>query len=130
MIAVSFVAILFAVVLFANFITVSIQDKMKQIGILRAIGATKKQISTIFVVQNTIIALIVFISSSIVIKYTIMPLLLLMGTSSKAFPFPWYELKLYDYLILFGIIIITSVISSLFPLIRLSKKTPRELMIK
>ena len=130
MIAVSFVAILFAVILFANFITVSIQDKMKQIGILRAIGATKKQISTIFVVQNTIIALVVFVSSSIVIKYTIMPLLLLMGTSSKPFPFPLYELKVSDYLFLFVIIIVTSVIASLFPLIKLSRKTPRELMIK
>lgn len=56
MIAISFVAILFAVILFANFIAVSIQDRIKQIGILRAIGATKNQISTIFVVQNSIIA--------------------------------------------------------------------------
>lgn len=130
MIAISFVAILFAVILFANFITVSIQDKIKQIGILRAIGATRKQISTIFVVQNSMIALVVFIFSSTVINYTIMPLLLLMGTSSKPFPFPLYELKVSDYLLLFVIIIVTSVIASLFPLIRLSRKTPRELMIK
>lgn len=130
MIAVSFVAILFAVILFANFITVSIQDKIKQIGILRAIGATRKQISTIFVVQNSMIAFVVFIFSSIVIKHTIMPLLLLMGTSSEPFPFPLYELKVSDYLLLFVIIIVTSVIASLFPLIRLSRKTPRELMIK
>lgn len=124
MIAISFVAILFAVILFANFIAVSIQDKIKQIGILRAIGATKNQISTIFVVQNSIIALFVFVFSSAVINYTIMPLLLLMGTSSKPFPFPLYELKVSDYLFLFVIIIVTSVIASLFPLIRLSRKTP------
>ena len=130
MIAISFVAILFAVILFANFIAVSIQDKIKQIGILRAIGATKNQISTIFVVQNSIIALFVFIFSSTVINYTIMPLLLLMGTSSKPFPFPLYELQVSDYLFLFVIIIVTSIIASLFPLLRLSRKTPRELMIK
>lgn len=130
MIAISFVAILFAVILFANFIAVSIQDKIKQIGILRAIGATKNQISTIFVVQNSIIALFVFIFSSTVINYTIMPLLLLMGTSSKPFPFPLYELQVSDYFFLFVIIIVTSIIASLFPLLRLSRKTPRELMIK
>ena len=41
-----------------------------------------------------------------------------------------YELQVSDYLFLFVIIIVTSIIASLFPLLRLSRKTPRELMIK
>lgn len=129
MLVISFVFILFAVILFSNFITVSIQDKMKQIGILRAIGASKNHISTIFIVQNALIALIVFACSFIMIKYAIMPTLLVLSAVQE-FPFPWYELIGLDYLILFGIIVFTSILSSLLPLIKLSKKTPRELMVK
>ncbi len=129
MLGISIVTILFAVVLFANFIAVSIQDKSRQIGILRAIGATKRQISAIFIVQNTIIAVVVFVLSCILVKFAIMPILLLLGTTTE-FPFPWYELKVVDYFILLGTIVITSILASLVPLIKLSKKTPRELMTK
>lgn len=129
MLTISIVVILFAVILFANFITVSIHDKIRQIGILRAIGATKRQISTIFIVQNSIVGIAVFIFSCFMIKYAIMPVLLLLGATEKL-PFPWFELVAYDYLILFGIILFTTIISSIIPLLRLSKKTPRDLMIK
>ena len=129
MLAISLVAILFAVILFANFISVSIQDKMRQIGILRAIGASKCHISIIFIIQNALIALIVFACSCIMIKYAIMPTLLVLSAVQE-FPFPWYELTGLDYLILFGIVVLTSIISSVLPLIKLSKKTPRELMVK
>lgn len=129
MLGISIAAILFAVVLFANFIAVSIQDKSKQIGVLRAIGATKQQISTIFIIQNAMIALIVFAFSCIMVKYAVMPTLLLLGTTTE-FPFPWYELKVFDYFILLGTIVITSIVASLAPLIKLSKNTPRELMAK
>ena len=129
MLVISLVAILFAVILFANFITVSIQDKIKQIGILRAIGASKNHISTIFIIQNSLIALIVFACSCIMIKYAIMPTLLVLSAVQE-FPFPWYELIGLDYFSLFGIVVLTSIISSVLPLIKLSQKTPRELMVK
>ena len=129
MLVIALVAILFAVILFANFITVSIQDKIRQIGILRAIGASKNHILTIFIIQNSIIALIVFAFSFIMVKYAIMPTLLILSAVQE-FPFSWYELIGWDYLILFGIVVLTSIISSVLPMIKLSKKTPRELMLK
>jgi ABC-type lipoprotein export system ATPase subunit len=127
MIVIALVAIAFAVILFANFISVSIYDKMRQIGILRALGATKKSITFIFILQSIIIALIVLAFSSLMINFAIMPLLLIMGTTST-FPFPWYSIKFIDYVILFGLIAITAIVSSLLPLVRLVKKTPREII--
>ena len=61
--------------------------------------------------------------------FDIMPTLLVLSAVQE-FPFPWYELTGLDYLILFGIVVLTSIISSVLPLIKLSKKTSRELMVK
>jgi ABC-type lipoprotein export system ATPase subunit len=127
MIAIALVAIAFAVVLFANFISVSIFDKMRQIGILRALGATENGVASIFILQNILIALIVFVLSSVTVHFAIMPLLLKMGTTTT-FPFPWYVMKVVDYIILFGLVAVTAVAASLLPLIRLAKKTPREII--
>jgi hypothetical protein len=129
MLIISLVTSAFACVLFANFIMVSIDGKRRQIGILRALGATKGNVNLIFVIQNLIVALVVFIASGFAVKYTIMPLLLLMGTT-HSLPFPWYVLKVSDFAILFGIIIVTSVVSSLLPLVKLSRKTPRQIINK
>lgn len=127
MVVIACVAITFAVVLFANFISVSIVDKMRQIGILRALGVTKGSVAAIFILQNVIIAAFVFILSSITVQYGIMPLLLIMGTT-YTFPFPWYTMKAVDFVILFGFVVATAVLASVLPLVKLAKKSPCEII--
>ena len=127
MIVIALVAIAFAVILFANFISVSITDKMRQIGILRALGTTRKGVAAIFILQNIIIALVVFVFSSILVHFAFMPLLIRMSTA-YTFPFPWYAMKVIDYFILLGLVVVTAVTASLLPLIKLAKKTPREII--
>ena len=60
---VSLVFMLFAFLLFSNFIVVSISYFKKEIGILRAIGATSADITKIFLIESIIIALISFVLS-------------------------------------------------------------------
>jgi ABC-type lipoprotein export system ATPase subunit/ABC-type lipoprotein release transport system permease subunit len=129
MFVIALIVTAFACILFANFIVISINDKMKQIGILRALGASKGDITVIFVLQNILISILIFITSAIAVYYAILPLLILMGTSHTV-PFPWYVLTVSDYLILFAIIVVTSVLSSLLPLLKLARRTPRQVIDK
>ena len=48
----------FALLLLSNFISISISNKTKEIGILRAIGASKKDISRVFNAETFIIGLL------------------------------------------------------------------------
>jgi len=62
----SFIFAIFAALLFYNFMSTSINHKKKDIGILRAIGATKRDVYKIFFSEAAIIAMIIFIFSLVV----------------------------------------------------------------
>ncbi len=62
---ISLVFTLFTLLLFSNFISVSISYCKKEIGILRALGATSKDVIKIFVYESLIIGLISWILSII-----------------------------------------------------------------
>ena len=53
--------LIFAAVLLFNFISLSVEFKKQEIGILRALGASKKDVVKIFFIEATIIAIINFI---------------------------------------------------------------------
>ncbi|MDR2266629.1 MAG: ABC transporter ATP-binding protein/permease [Christensenellaceae bacterium] len=125
--AISLVIAIFACVLFANFIIISINDKMKEIGILRSIGATKGNIIGIYMIQNLIIAFIIFAIATILAAFLTTPALLLL-IQSPFFPIPMIKFSSIDIVQLFGIVIITAAVSSLVPFIRLFRKTPREII--
>lgn len=63
--AVSLVFILFTFLLFSNFISISISYCKKEIGILRALGATKNDVVKIFGYESIIIAFISWVISII-----------------------------------------------------------------
>ena len=65
LLVVSLVFVLFAVLLFSNFIGVSISYSKKEIGILRALGARSKDTLKIFTYESLIIGLISWIISVI-----------------------------------------------------------------
>ncbi len=68
---VTLVFILFTVILFSNFIYISITYSKKQIGILRALGANKNDIIKIFLYESFIVGIISYIISIILWFITI-----------------------------------------------------------
>lgn len=56
----------FAALLFSNFISVSISNKKREIGILRAIGARGKDVFKIFFSESFVISIICVLTSSVV----------------------------------------------------------------
>lgn len=66
---VSLIFVIFTLLLFSNFISLSISYCKKEIGILRALGATRKDIIKIFGYESLIIGIISWILSSIGLYY-------------------------------------------------------------
>ena len=58
---------LFAVLVLFNFLGLSITDNKKEIGILRALGTTKKDISKIYVLQGLLIGIVSYLISIILL---------------------------------------------------------------
>lgn len=56
---------LFVIILIANFIAVSIQDKAKEIGILRTMGTGRRYIYRIFIMEGILIACVTTITGTI-----------------------------------------------------------------
>ncbi|MCD8293827.1 MAG: ABC transporter ATP-binding protein/permease [Clostridia bacterium] len=69
---VGIVLAIFAALLLFNFISVSISGKNKEIGILRAVGASGKDVFKIFFTESAIISLICFVLSVIVCAVLVM----------------------------------------------------------
>ncbi|QVK17495.1 ABC transporter ATP-binding protein/permease [Mycoplasmatota bacterium] len=117
------VVALFASVLLFNFISVSITNRKKEIGILRALGATSKNVFIIFLCESLIIATTIFILAFI-------------GSFSISKYFNYYLRNKYNLLItltsfglrqtglLFGISISVALISTYIPIKRFSSKKP------
>lgn len=64
---VSLIFALFAVLLLFNFIGLSISDNKKEIGVLRALGTSKKDISKIYSIQGLLIGVVSYILSIILL---------------------------------------------------------------
>lgn len=118
---------LFSVFMLFNYISVSISSKKQTIGILRTLGANKKNILTMFITEAIIISLIIgFIScavSYIACQFINSYIVEVMNLT--------FKIALFDFrqviLILFASLI-TGVLSSLRPIIKVSKKKPVELI--
>ena len=117
----------FAGVLFAYLLSIDIKSEMHEIGILRAIGARRRDIITKYLLRNTIIGLIVFGLTLLVGTFMFIPFLQFMGSYTEL-PFKVYRIELNDILIMTIYLIIVIIISSLLPLIRLYLKKPREVI--
>jgi putative ABC transport system permease protein len=63
----SFVIGLFSIILLANFMVSAVYDKKREIGILRALGCTGKNISVIFLTQAAFIGLLAILGATIMI---------------------------------------------------------------
>ncbi len=114
---------LFSMLLLFNFISVSISNKKKEIGILRAVGARSTDVFTIFYAESSIITLICF-ALAMIACFAICPILnsqiaAALGASIFVFgPVSW--------LVMLGIAVLTSVVATFLPVYVIAKKRPVE----
>ena len=120
---VGIVMAVFSMLLLFNFISVSITNKKKEIGILRAVGARSADVFKIFFSESAIISGICFVLAMIAtfvtcffLNQTFMDMI---GASILVFgPISW--------LILFGIAAVTSFIATFLPVLSIARKKPVE----
>ncbi len=120
---VGLVLAVFAALLFSNFISVSISQKKKEIGILRAIGAKSSDVFKIFFSESTFIAVLCILISSVasyfICGYLNVELAENIGASLLVFGIPSFGMLL-------GIAAVTAVLATFFPVHSAAKKKPIE----
>ena len=113
----------FSMLLLFNFISVSIANKKREIGILRAVGARSTDVFKIFFSESAIITLIClalsFIASFVVCN--VLNRMLAEGLRVAVFVF-----GPYSWLIMVGIALVTSLIATFLPVYGIAKKKPVE----
>ncbi len=117
----------FSIFMLYNYISASIASKRHSVGILRALGAGGKDILSTFLFESLLIGLIngalanmlCVLGCELVNAY-------IMGTMNIPVAFVIFEWK--QVIILFVLSLLTSVISSVLPIIKISKKKPVELI--
>ncbi len=115
----------FAALLLLNFISVSISNKNKEIGILRAVGAKGTDVFKIFFSESAIIAIICFILSIIItaVAANYINNILLSSYSvyvSMVVFGPW------SVLMLLAIAVVVAFLGTFFPVYSASKKKPAD----
>ena len=113
----------FAALLLFNFISVSITDKKREIGILRAVGAKSSDVFKIFLSESMIIVLICALVSAIATAITCAAINAKLSTY-LGITFSLFSFGILSVLMIFGIAAVTAVISTLLPVYTFSKKKP------
>ena len=114
---------IFSMFLFYNFISISINNKKREIGILRAVGAKRGDVFKIFYSESFIIALINFILS--VAATIALSIILNMNFQQNAnVSFAIMKPSLITYGLLLAISLFTSILAALIPVVRLANKKP------
>ncbi len=112
----------FASLQFANYISVSISYKKKDIGILRAIGARGADVYSIFFAESLIIALINFTLSAVIAAVVSIAANLVVHKSGL--PISLLNFGIRQIAILAGICILVAAAASFLPVYKLARKKP------
>ena len=116
-------AAVFAALLLFNFISVSITDKKREIGILRAVGAKGSDVFKIFLSESMIIVLICALVSTVATAITCAAINAKLSTY-LGITFSLFSFGILSVLMILGIAAVTAVISTLVPVYAFSKKRP------
>ncbi|MBO7217318.1 MAG: ATP-binding cassette domain-containing protein [Clostridia bacterium] len=112
---------IFAALLLSNFISVSISQKRREIGILRAVGARSLDVFKIFFSESFVIGfictLLSAIASSVICGYLNISLASGLGASLLVFGIP-------SILVLIGIALVTIIVATFLPVYNAAKKKP------
>ena len=116
---------IFSLLIFMNFISASIVNKKKEIGILKSLGARNSDVFKIFFVEGFVVAISNFvlsvIATSIAILCLNMYLSSILNISGSIFIFGYLEI-----FILIALCLVSSVIATLLPTYFISRKKPIE----
>ncbi len=118
---------LFSVFMLFNYISLSINSKRQTIGILRTLGANKKNIFIMFITEALLISIINGIFACVFAYLGC----ILINTYLVEVMNLTLNIAMFDYrqvLVIFMGSIITGILSSLAPIIKISKKKPVELI--
>lgn len=120
---ISIVFIIIAILTTINVITLSINSRKKEIGILRAIGTKKKDIEKMFIFENIIISFVSFIMSILLVYLgtSLINIILAHSTISNTI---FLITNVYCWLINFGISFILSLVACIIPLKHINKLKP------
>ena len=113
----------FSMFLFYNFISISINNKKREIGILRAVGAKRFDVFKIFYSESFIIAMINFIIASVG-TFVLSIIMNGMFKESAHVVFDIMSPNIIVYIVIVAISMVTSLISALLPVTRLANKRP------
>lgn len=117
----------FSGLLFYNYMSIIIDDKKRQTGILRSMGASKRDIMLLYFMECLMLSFIIVILSNIVSWGAGYALNTIMD---KTFLF-MYHLFSFDFISLFiilGVSLIVSVLASTAPIIKMSKQKPIQML--
>ena len=120
---VGIVLAVFSILLFSNFISVSISNKKKEIGILRAVGARSIDVFKIFFSESFVITLICVILS--IISCSIISNLL-NQEFSQVIGVSIFVFGILSFVVLIGIALLTAILATLLPVYNAAKKKPVE----
>ncbi len=113
----------FSLLLFYNFISISINNKKREIGILRAVGAKKIDVFKVFYSEAFLIAMANFILSTALTAYITFSVNASFR-SELSVPFGVMNMNFYTVLMLLAISLGASILSASLPVIRLANKKP------
>ena len=111
----------FAVLLMMNFLTISLAFKKKDIGILRALGARKKDVTIICLVESLVIALIDFVISLIAI-------IVLSIVFNNFFHLTILYVNFLTILLLFLLVFGISALATILPVVKITNKKPIDII--
>jgi ABC-type lipoprotein release transport system permease subunit len=117
------VFVLFASLLFSNFIATSISYKKEEIGILRAIGSRGNDVFRIFFAESFIIAMINFILSFLGTVLVCLAINLLIK-SSTGILLTVLTVSIRQAILLFGVCLLSAFIACYLPVRKIAAKRP------
>ncbi len=116
---------IFSGLLFFNYIKCIIDDKRKQIGVLRSLGATKKDIAGIFLVESLIISLIITVFAC-ALSAIIIAIINNKISVAQSLMFNLFSFGIVPIIIVLGVSVLVAVIATIIPVIRITKRKPVE----
>ena len=119
----SAVFVVIAILTTINVITLSINSRKQEIGILRAIGTKKQDIERMFIFENIITSVVSFIVSMVLV-YLGTFIVNAMFTQNSISNTVFLMTNIYCWLISFGISFVLSLVACIIPLKHINKLNP------
>ena len=112
---------LFAALLLSNFISVSISNKKREIGILRAVGARGTDVFKIFFSESFVITAICIALSTFV---SLIVCSLINGETAKYIGASLFVFGIFSFAIMVAIALVTAIIATFLPVYNAARKKP------